>query len=179
MRIAIRGRSDHADHEKMRLATRFFLRKLLRNNTTDINQVTIDFVDGLLKEEKTEGQFLFPSRQDCKSFIIEVDGSLRENRTLMVLAHECVHLKQWHKGELRDSSYPPHYSDSYVKWRGKRARWRDFDENEEHYFDQPWEIEAYGRQVGLYHVFKRFYKNMLRDQAVKSARSGRAKKKAR
>ena len=179
MRISIRGNSDYADHEKMRIAVRYFLRRLLKNDTSGISKVTVDFVDGLLKEDKTEGQFLFPYRQDCKSFIIEVDSSLRENRTLMVLAHECVHLKQWHKEELRDSSYPPKYTDSYVKWRGKRARWRDHADNEDQYFDQPWEIEAYGRQIGLYHGFRRFYKEMLRDEAVKSSRSYQARNKKR
>jgi hypothetical protein len=66
------------------------------------------------------------------------------------LAHEMVHVKQYAKNELG--------RETVVTTRGGRVRackwkgvpWRP-KKKECSYFDAPWEIEAYGREVGLYH----------------------------
>jgi hypothetical protein len=55
-------------------------------------------------------------------------------------AHELVHVKQWAKGEyyqtMKDSKV-------YV-FNKKKVDIRKVD-----YWDQPWEIEAHGRAIGL------------------------------
>lgn len=56
-----------------------------------------------------------------------------------VLAHEMVHLKQYVLGEMID------LSPRECIWHGQHMKYgSDF------YWDSPWEIEAYGRQEGLY-----------------------------
>ena len=52
-----------------------------------------------------------------------------------------VHVKQWARGELKDvmKGY------SLCKWKGKV-----FDTDKVEYYDAPWEIEAFGREYGLY-----------------------------
>ena len=57
------------------------------------------------------------------------------------LAHEMVHVKQLATGEYYDYMY----SDKTVKWKGKKVNIKEVD-----YWDQPWEIEAYGKERGLY-----------------------------
>jgi hypothetical protein len=71
---------------------------------------------------------------------MEVDADLDLDRTLEMLAHEMVHVKQFALGELVDNP-----SGKTVKWQGKRVSVRDDDG----YWTLPWEIEAYGRQPGL------------------------------
>jgi hypothetical protein len=52
-----------------------------------------------------------------------------------------VHVKQFATGELVDNP-----SGKTVKWQGKRVTLRDDDG----YWTLPWEIEAYGRELGLF-----------------------------
>ena len=54
-----------------------------------------------------------------------------------------VHVKQYAKGELKDFIRV-----NRIKWMGKI-----YDESKLDYWEQPWEIEAHGREKGLYYKF--------------------------
>ena len=56
------------------------------------------------------------------------------------MCHEMVHVKQFAKGEMRDLS-----GAEKVSWNGER-----YDLSADEYFDRPWEIEAHGRELGLF-----------------------------
>ena len=58
------------------------------------------------------------------------------------LAHEVVHVWQFSHGFV---------DDELAKWRGKRIP------KHTEYWDEPWEIEAYGRAPGLVARFKKRY----------------------
>lgn len=58
------------------------------------------------------------------------------------LAHEVVHVWQFSHGYI---------DDNLGKWRGKRIP------KHTEYWDEPWEIEAYGREPGLVARFKKRY----------------------
>jgi hypothetical protein len=75
-----------------------------------------------------------------KQFIITVSEKLDRKQTLLALAHEMVHVKQYANGELKD----------YVKV--DRVKWKNtiINTNEMNYYDYPYEIEALGREIGLY-----------------------------
>jgi len=73
--------------------------------------------------------------------------------TIQDLFHELVHVKQYLKGELVDGT------GQYYKFCGKRYRYPKEDDLLG-YFEQPYEIEAYGRERGL---FKRF-EAMLKEE---------------
>ena len=63
---------------------------------------------------------------------------------LRSLAHECVHISQWRTGMLKESN-----SEVYTSyWNGKKYR-----TTYENYWDMPWEIDAYGREIGLVERF--------------------------
>ena len=64
---------------------------------------------------------------------------------IRVLAHEMVHLKQFAKGEIRGLSATEEL------WIGKKVK---FTKKQHRYFDAPWELEAFGKEVGLYHRWK-------------------------
>lgn len=59
------------------------------------------------------------------------------------LAHEMVHLKQYVKKEL---SMKKIGKDTVEVWNGSVYK---FKRHEHRYYDAPWEIEAFGREIGL------------------------------
>ena len=71
-----------------------------------------------------------------RTFELEIDKTQPLRGLLETVAHEMVHVKQYARGEL-----------SPVKdiWMGKT-----YDPKEISYWDLPWEIEAHGREVGLF-----------------------------
>ena len=73
---------------------------------------------------------------DNRTFEIEVDRNMRLRKLLETIAHEMVHVKQYARREL----HPVHNS-----WMGKTYNPKTVD-----YWDLPWEIEAHGREIGLF-----------------------------
>lgn len=68
---------------------------------------------------------------------------------IKTLAHEMVHVKQHAKNELVSGVWGITRGGIKMssKWQGKV--WKPKNK-EDAYYDSPWEIEAYGREVGLY-----------------------------
>lgn len=74
-----------------------------------------------------------------RSFEIEINSTARLRRLLETVAHELVHVKQFARGEL------------YQGIRVNKHRWQgEWLEDNIDYWDLPWEIEAHGREVGLF-----------------------------
>ena len=71
-----------------------------------------------------------------RQFEIEVDRSLPMRKLLETVAHEMVHVKQYARRELHPAT---------DKWMGKT-----YNPKKVSYWDLPWEIEAHGREVGLF-----------------------------
>lgn len=68
-----------------------------------------------------------------------------------LLSHELVHVKQYLNNELFD------YSDEErVRFMGRIHK--NSKEMDRTYWNSPWEVEAYGRAEGLYHIFKQEHK---------------------
>ena len=74
-----------------------------------------------------------------REFDIDVNKNVRLRRMMETVAHEMVHAKQFARGELYESTVQHKH-----RWCGK---WLD---KKLDYYDQPWEIEAHGREVGLF-----------------------------
>ena len=77
--------------------------------------------------------------EDLNTFEIQLDKDMSLRKKLLSLAHEMVHVKQFTRKELQ-------HSDSINKqlWRGQKYNTKN------RYYDLPWEIEAYGRELGLF-----------------------------
>ena len=71
-----------------------------------------------------------------REFELEVDKTQPMRKLLETVAHEMVHVKQYARREMN-----PH-SDN---WLGKT-----YNPKKVSYWDLPWEIEAHGREVGLF-----------------------------
>ena len=71
-----------------------------------------------------------------REFDIEIDRTQPMRKMLETLAHEMVHVKQFARRELHPAN---------DKWYGKTYNPKKVD-----YWDLPWEIEAHGRETGLF-----------------------------
>ena len=79
-------------------------------------------------------------RGRVRDFKIDLCDKLSFDDMVKTLAHEMVHLKQYAKGELKRLD----------KQNASRYNGRVYKLEDTTYWDYPWEIEAYGREAGLY-----------------------------
>ena len=124
-------------------AVHFYCTLLMTKRMCDSLEVRV------LLKKKLDNDFsgfcMFIDHQDGKrTFEIELAKGFTVRDTLCSLAHEVVHLKQFAKGELKDTMVTATTS----KWMGE-----EIDESKVDYWDLPFEIEAYGRERGLYSRF--------------------------
>lgn len=88
-----------------------------------------------------------------KYFELEIDRNMGQYRTFTSAAHEMVHVGQYATGRCYQ----------YVKNQDKVRFEREvFNINDINYFDCPWEVEAYGRERGLYIRFQELLKELRR-----------------
>ena len=69
-------------------------------------------------------------------YCLELEKTQTLRRLLETVAHEMVHVKQFARRELHPSN---------DEWYGKT-----YNPKKVSYWDLPWEIEAHGREVGLF-----------------------------
>lgn len=86
-----------------------------------------------------------------REFYLSINPRRSVKYILQTLAHEMVHVKQYATGETKQYIRTPHLT----KFRGVMVNTEDLD-----YWDLPWEIEAYGRELGLYVRFMEHWNNV-------------------
>lgn len=73
---------------------------------------------------------------------------LRRLKNLLIdLGHEIIHVKQYLNNEIFE------YVNGNVRYKGSYFD-SSYSVDTELYFESPWEIEAYGREIGLYRIFE-------------------------
>jgi len=154
MQIETIGRPDHVSLPIVKKAANFYAEYLL-NSTRIFNNVhlTIEFQIFDKGSDEYGCCDYIEENYSPKFFQITLEKRLSKKESLLALAHEMVHLKQYAKGEMKDMRRPAHI----VKWLGEK-----YEINEIDYWEQPWEIEAYGREKGLYLKFM----NILREEEL-------------
>ena len=109
-----------------------------------VNKVEIDItlIRNLICKEEVAGDCVWEdSSYRPREFTIRVDSSQPIQTLLETVAHEMVHVKQFARGELKDLSREV----NVCKWRGSIVKC-----NIVNYYDLPWEIEANGRERGIF-----------------------------
>lgn len=114
--------------------------KLMKSRLSDLLSVSIKFEK--LVEHRGFCEFLDDDISP-RMFLITLDDGLKRKTILKTLAHELVHVKQFARNELRkfDANDRPIYLGKTIK----------LDKIE--YWEYPWEIEAHGREIGLYTMY--------------------------
>ena len=111
--------------------------KLKLNDTIRLD---IEFSRNLYKEDGILGEVDFDdTNHRPKEFTMTVDSSVSRRRIMETIAHEMVHVMQYAKGELVDLSRC-----GSTKWQNNLV------DSETNYWDLPWEIEAHGKELGLF-----------------------------
>ena len=111
--------------------------KLKLNDTIRLD---IEFSRNLYKEDGILGEVDFDdTNHRPQEFTMTVDSSVSRRRIMETIAHEMVHVKQYAKGELVDLSRC-----GSTKWQNNLV------DSETNYWDLPWEIEAHGKELGLF-----------------------------
>ena len=163
MEINISNKPARIDRKEIVAAARFYAQRLMRAQLVENLTVDIEFMD--LRVFHCEAQCNWEDRNvRPRHFTIALDRSMGRRRVLVNLAHEMVHVKQHATDESRDDLKN---SNLHV-WQGKVI-----DSDQLDYFDLPWEIEAFGREHGLY---RRFLQHQAAGRADTAGRRLRAKK---
>jgi hypothetical protein len=75
----------------------------------------------------------------AREFEIELNPGIGAAEILKTLAHEMTHIKQYAYNETNET---------LTRWKGMRVNSDDID-----YWEQPWEIEAFGKETCLFSKF--------------------------
>lgn len=131
--------------EQKRLAkslANFCLEKLISSRLSNKLEIRVAFKPTLYKKTESYGETAYyeDSNIPPRDFIIELDSNLRLRSMLETLAHEMVHVKQWATGEMKETKH-----NFITKFRKHKV-----NSEKVSYWDQPWEIEAMGREEGLF-----------------------------
>jgi hypothetical protein len=138
MIVQIEG-STETKRKHVEAAAYFFERLLFKRKLPSL-RLNIELIHRLKYKEDTEGDCIWEDRPTKpREFTIRLDSSNNLADLIKTLAHEMVHVKQYALGELKDTSLVS------VIWLGE-----DYNCEKVHYYDWPWEIEAAGRETGLY-----------------------------
>lgn len=143
MELNITGPATEKQREMIVRAVDFFLDLLMTRRLKETLYIDLELAKGLEDREGVCGDATWeddPVRPKDFSVRVHWNGKKDFAKTLETLAHELVHVKQFARGEMRDLS-----SVAKVTWNGKR-----YDRAEVDYWDLPWEVEAHGREKGLF-----------------------------
>jgi hypothetical protein len=119
--------------------TRFCADMLMSKRLVDGLLIRIEFIKDLDNEYDGDCEYVDEESRP-KEFLIRVNDSLKLSKKLRTICHEMVHVKQYATGEMKYMSRPARFT----KFQGTLYP-DEFD-----YWDSPWEIEAFGREPGLY-----------------------------
>lgn len=97
-----------------------------------------------------------PYRAEVDKFGRTLTDTEWAHSILKLLAHELVHVKQYVMGELKPANNGFLYQKTFYS-----------PDNFDEYFEQPFEIEAYGRERGLMNAFLLRWKEIEKELGIK------------
>ena len=130
----------------LKMATHFYASRLMTDRLSNTLEINVNVIKDFYTKNKILGE-AFPKDDvlgmpSNKQFVINLEWNKLGKRVLQCLAHEMVHVKQYAKGELKF-----HEKGNLVTFQREQYQGDE-------YWESLWEIEAYGREVGLYQKFK-------------------------
>jgi hypothetical protein len=141
MKISVKGKNDILSKKHIRYVVKLFGKlvlspRLYPNINVVVQSMRID----------TWGYCGIADIEEKKprSFEILLNPILGENKQIITLAHEMIHLKQLALGEFKS------YDNGKYKWNGNIIEMTQDD-----YYKMPWEIEASTRENELFEEYKR------------------------
>jgi hypothetical protein len=139
MEISIKGGSK-SQKAYARSVIEFCANKMMSTRLANTLTIKLQFIPLYEKHRQMGNCSWEDDSYRPKEFLIEIDPNNRLRRVLESICHEMVHVKQFAKGEMRDLARA-----EKVSFFGKQ-----YDTSIDEYFERPWEIEAHGRELGLF-----------------------------
>lgn len=142
MRVSTRG-SNRKTQKLAKNVARFCADMLMSKRLSDSLYIRIEFHKKLDDNNEYDGDCYYEDEDIAtrpKEYIIRVNDNLRLSKKLRTICHEMVHVKQYATGEMKNMWRPARFT----KFQGMLYP------DELDYWDSPWEIEAFGREPGLY-----------------------------
>lgn len=134
MKIKTRKFKNRALIKLIKQAAKFYAAELVPNQ---YHKIYLDINAGKFEADG------YCTHLDGYDFEIEINKNLTFEHTMITLAHEMIHLKQYATKELKSKFVKGKPVDT---WRG--VKYRNLE-----YAKQPWEIEATVLEEDLYHKF--------------------------
>ena len=134
--------SNKKNRKLVKHAAQWYAERLMGKRLMNSLVININLRRNLITKEGCEGTAVWEDDY-CdrpKEFTIELDLTYSIRDVLITLAHEMVHIKQWARGEMYE----------YTKSPMVRFHTTKFELDDINYWDYPWEIEAFGKQLGLF-----------------------------
>lgn len=142
MYVTTRG-SDRKTQKFAKDIAQFCADKLMSKRLSETIELRILFVKQLDETNSFDGDCWFEDDDSLgrpKEFVIRVRETMCLAKKMRTICHEMVHVKQYATGEMKSMSRPARFT----KFQGMLYP------DELDYWDTPWEIEAFGRESGLY-----------------------------
>ncbi len=138
--------------------------RIIRNKDLETQSDAMDFKDygawvfyeGVFEGKKRFAMTLNAARINRNA----KKPQFRLKKVMYDLAHELTHIKQYLNNELFD------YVDGKARYKGEVFHLGHADDLET-YFNSPWEIEAYGREHGMWKMFEKKLKQEQKEKNKK------------
>jgi hypothetical protein len=167
MQILVKGTKSKRLKAKIQDAVNFYGRRLMSKKVRDKLKIFVD-VDTRQNHRKDcfgecdpLGRNPQTGLKEFRIYVVHRPQAISKlkNNIFRTLAHEMVHLKQYTTGELGAYLVATRSNSgkalTNTRWKGTLYKTREDDSDDNEYYDAPWEIEAYGREVGLYRRWRK------------------------
>ena len=141
MLIHLKG-SNKSVRKLVKIAVWYYAEKLMGKRLMANLVIDVILEKGMIAKNNNEATAIWED-DDARShrgFTIKIDPKPTIRNILISLAHEMVHVKQWARNEMKE-----YCRLGEVRYMNKKYNMENID-----YWDYPWEIEAFGRQLGLF-----------------------------
>ena len=140
MKISILNSPDKDFNYWLELATEFTMEFLVSKRILRSVTITIKFLDTKDEDLGYSSIDKYNSLKMPRGFLIEINPGLGARGIISTLVHELIHVSQFIDGKI---------DEDLNSWHGF------FISDDMEYWDQPWEIDAYGRTPGILTRFVR------------------------
>ena len=148
LEVQVKGRSPRLSKRLTCQAVRFYASMLMSTRLMNALDITVVYKS---LDPGIDAEISADNKNPPRSFDVLCRPNFSRRKTLIRLAHEMVHIKQYATGELKEYIRFP----NLMKYRGEQYNMNDTWEGDDDYYDSGWEIEAFGREYGLYIRFLR------------------------
>lgn len=172
MKIRLHNTPKNIKAETIKHAIMFFGETLMSKRMCNSLSIVVRFSETHKQDNLEDGNCTWEDdNHRPKEFTINLHSYKSLSKILTTLAHEMVHVKQFATSELRDLIS----NANLISWRGQK-----YDMRKISYWDYPWEIDAHGRELGLYVRFKDLMSKEKKDakKITKTKKSSGSKSKA-